>query len=546
MSLIDLLVPWPERRILYEDAQVLAIDKPSGWVVHGGDQSEPSDVVTRLGAWLRGRGSDSYLGVHQRLDQDASGVMLFTRSPVSTQDVGRAFREHRLERRYTAVVSGELDGEGTFHDRLAYDKAKRRSRLVDRGGVEAVARYRVIDRVDNRALVELFAETGRTHQLRVQLSSRGAPIAGDRFYGGAAAPRLMLHACSLDLPAIGRRFESAVPQSFIEWLRAGVTALGAEQRLTNALLDAASRRWPLRNAVTGHRLVDGAADDFPGVTVDRYDDFVVLGCRTEAAEQRADAIARLLEEHGARGIYAQTRPRADLRRVSTAKVAPATPIRGQAAPDRIEVREGPCRLWIYLGDGLSTGLFADQRRNRELVASRATGGRVLNLFAYTGAFTVACALAGARESVSVDTSRRALERLHANLELNGLSRDAHRTVREDAIAWVQRAGRRRELFDVIVLDPPSFATRGARTFSVQKDYRALCESCLRILKPGGHLLAVTNHRGTRSHLLSELVRTAASAAGHRVERLAELSPPIDFPDRPDGSAPTKSVLLTTK
>src|SRR5690606_18924996 len=165
------------------------------------------------------------------------------------------------------------------------------------------------------------------------------------------------------------------------------------------------------------------------------------------------------------------------------------------------------------------GLFIDQRDNRQRVRAASGGLAVLNLFAYTCSFSVAAALGGAREVTSVDLSKRALERGKDNFRLNGLQPKQHRFVSEDALKWLARAKRRGQTFDLVVVDPPSFATRGKATFNVQSGYRALVARALSIVTPGGALLAVTNHRKTSPRKLCAMLKQAAADAGRELVSL---------------------------
>jgi 23S rRNA (cytosine1962-C5)-methyltransferase len=204
------------------------------------------------------------------------------------------------------------------------------------------------------------------------------------------------------------------------------------------------------------------------------------------------------------------------------------------------------RFAVALGDGLSTGLFVDQRDNRARVRALAPHKRVLNLFSYTCSFSVAAALGGAVSTLSVDLSARALERGRRNFELNGIVGE-HRFYKEDALAWLERAARRGQRFDLIVLDPPSFATVGKdRTFSVEHDYESLLERALRLLAPGGTLLAVTNHRKTEQHDLRKLVHRALAAIERRSLSLKDLPSGLDCPPGENGPEPSKSVLVTVE
>lgn len=151
------------------------------------------------------------------------------------------------------------------------------------------------------------------------------------------------------------------------------------------------------------------------------------------------------------------------------------------------------RLW----DGYSTGLFLDQRANRQWVRKAARGRQVLNLFAYTRSFAVAALAGEARSCTCVDISRKYLDWGDRNLALNSLP-NAGQTARRFVIPVVDflRAARtRRESYGLIILDPPSFSRdKKGRTHRIAEDLPALCAACWELLEPGGHLLVSTNHQ----------------------------------------------------
>lgn len=534
---------WDGRRTVYRDDDILAVDKPSGIVVHGGRAGLGEDLVSRLIAMgLAGEGG--YLGVHQRLDQGASGVMLFTRRREANAEVARAFREHEIERSYVAAVaSARLPSEGRLRHHLGrLDRG--RVRVVSSGGRIAVARFRTLRRRGERALVELVPETGRTHQLRVQLAASGAPIAGDALYGDVPASRLLLHARSVALPSLGCRFTSSVPQEFERWIDGDESSLGADLRAR--LLDAGVLRAPLAKQTNAVRWVNGAADQLPGVTLDAYGDWVVLGVSSEQAAERAKEIGALCLELGACGVYLKRRVRADLRRAEATELAPEAPLVGVPAPHEHRVSEHGLGFRVELDRGLSTGLFLDQRGGRRLVFERARGRRMLNLFGYTCAFGVAAAAGGAIATTNVDVSSRALELGRDNYRENALVSPAHRFERAEVQEWLRRAARRGERFDLVVLDPPSFGTVGRRVWSAARDYGAAAQAALALLAPGGSLLAVSNHRKTSLARLRRVLAAATEGSRHEVFQLKDLAAESDFVT-PLGEPPvSKSVLLTVR
>lgn len=163
--------------------------------------------------------------------------------------------------------------------------------------------------------------------------------------------------------------------------------------------------------------------------------------------------------------------------------------------ERLVVQEGPLRFLVNLHDYLDTGLFCDHRRTRERVMASANDQRVLNLFAYTGSFSVAALAGGARSVTSVDLSSVYLAWAEDNLRENRLPLDRHTGVRSETRGFLQDAGRRGQRWDLIVLDPPSYSTVGGPGgLDVLRDHPVLLGEALACLAPGGELVFSTNHQ----------------------------------------------------
>ena len=294
-----------------------------------------------------------------------------------------------------------------------------------------------------RALLDLVLATGRTHQARVQLANAGAPIAGDVLYRGSAAPRLMLHAVALELahPRTNDRLVVRDDLARVEmdaWLERGDLGYGVyddRAALDRALALAVERRWalgrsadrdPPERKTTAFRLVNEEGDALPGLAVDVYGDHLVaqiyVSDEWEVAGRR-ERMLDALDALGFDGVYLKLRPRQANVLVDTRRddLAPRAPVRGSAAPDELVVHEEGAPFAVRLGDGLSTGIFLDQRLNRRAVRQSVRGAAVANLFSYTCAFSVVAALGGAKRTVSVDASLAALERGRAGYALAGAS-----------------------------------------------------------------------------------------------------------------------------
>jgi 23S rRNA (cytosine1962-C5)-methyltransferase len=554
-----LFAPWRAEHIVHEDRALIAVNKPSGVSTHAPTPSRRDDVVSRLQDHLGARDgvdpSSVYLGVHQRLDKETSGLLVFARDRSANPVLARAFETRAVEKRYLAVVEPAPRGAptGTLKHLVERDRdglmrarpALPRDRVGDDDPRLAVTAYTVLERHGRRALLELSPRTGRTHQIRVQAAAAGFALLGDTEYGGLPAARVMLHAASLALthPHGHRaRYEAPMPDA----LRAALEGRDEQISLRDKLLRAIDLRWELarRGDTTAFRLAhDG--DGFAESPVDLYDDFAVIQAMGPAHDP---ALARALVALGLRGVYAKHRPKQANTLVSSRRpeVAPPRAVAGDDAPATMVVTELGVRYRVRLGDGLSTGIFLDQRENRRRVRELSAGAAVLNLFAYTGPFTVAAAVGGARRTVSVDVSRDALAWAAENLTENGIAPEAHTTVAMDVFTYLHNTRERRERFDLVVCDPPSYSTTRDSRFSSESDYRDLAEALGRVVAASGKILACSNHKGLHRMKFRRYLHEGLRAAGREVAQMKDLPDPEDFPAGPGGSCHLKAVLITLK
>lgn len=194
--------------VLFEDDEVLAVDKPPGLPAQPTPEGEPS--LLDLASAHLGRPA----GLVHRLDRETSGVTVFGKTPAATSALAEAFREGRAVKTYLAVVAAGLPERGFIDTPLQKDPSRpgRWRALRSGGGVPAETAFERLWVDGARALVRLSPKTGRTHQLRAHLTSIGFPIAGDRLYGGPEGPRCLLHALRLVIGS--SRFEAAVPADF--------------------------------------------------------------------------------------------------------------------------------------------------------------------------------------------------------------------------------------------------------------------------------------------------------------------------------------------
>jgi 23S rRNA (cytosine1962-C5)-methyltransferase len=319
----------------------------------------------------------------------------------------------------------------------------------------------------------------------------------------------------------------------------------AARDIAARLHEAADRRWATaRGESDAFRVANSAGDDLPGLEVDRYGDHAVVALTSDEAVERQEPILDAVFSVGFAGVYLKVRrPHASVL-VDTRSdvIAPSHPLRGIPAEAPMVIREHGVPLHARLGDGLSTGVFLDQRDGRRWLALRG-GERVLNLFAYHGAFTVAAVVGGATHTVTVDSSGVALAAARENLALVGATSSGHEIVKADAFSWLRGAVKHRRQFDVVVLDPPSFSTTKKTRFRADRDYAQLAALALGTVAKGGALLACTNHRGiVRTKFEKELIR-AAERAAVTIRAMTALPDPTDFPSGPYGQSHLKRIVV---
>lgn len=302
---------------------------------------------------------------------------------------------------------------------------------------------------------------------------------------------------------------------------AALLARAAERRLT-FLGDRVQDAW---------RVLNGPGDGAPlGLTLDRYADWLVLAAREHLGAPTIEAWARAaVEALAPRGLILQTlAPRAG---GGTSRL-----FHGEPPPTPLPIREADAVLLVDLEHGLSTGLFLDQHDTRLLVRPLATGRTVLNLFAYTCAFSVHAALGGAARVTSVDVSKKALRWGRDNMMASGLDPDRHRWFPDDVLEHLGRAARRGDQYGLVILDPPVLGRAGGRTFSLEQSLERLLDGCVQVVEPGGVLLVSVHATSIDAARIRAGVDAGLQPRGLRASVLSEHGlPEWDHPasERPD-------------
>ena len=262
---------------------------------------------------------------------------------------------------------------------------------------------------------------------------------------------------------------------------------------------------------TAFRLFNQEGDGFGGLTVDLYGDYAVFSWYNSYVYQIRQTISEAFRQVFPEVLGAYEKIRFKGLNYESAHVY------GQEAPDFFTVLENGVLYQVFMNDGLMTGIFLDQHEVRgSLVDGLAMGKSLLNMFSYTAAFSVAAAMGGASHTTSVDLAKRSRELSQAHFQANGLSTDEHRFIVMDVFEYFKYAKRKDLTYDVIVLDPPSFARNKKQTFSVAKDYHKLISQSLEILNPGGIIIASTNAANVSRQKFTEQIDKGFAGRSYQI------------------------------
>ncbi len=282
------------------------------------------------------------------------------------------------------------------------------------------------------------------------------------------------------------------------------------------------------------RLINAESDGLPGIVVEQYGDYLVLQLYTAAiVNVRDDLLDALMAEVKPKAIYEQRRYRSlggDAPRQAGADL-----VRGTPAPVELTVTEDDLSFVCDVTSPLSTGLFADLREGRRAVRQWAKGRSVLNLFSYTGAISVYAQAGGATEVVAVDVAAKAHARARRNFAASGFDPEKPEHIVGDVFKVLARFNERGRKFDMVVVDPPAFASaaaRGGKPWSAMRDYSELIAAALEVTAPGGLLAAASSTHKMTSQEFDLALADGAYAAGTRLQIIDRRGLPPDFPTLP--------------
>jgi 23S rRNA (cytosine1962-C5)-methyltransferase len=307
-------------------------------------------------------------------------------------------------------------------------------------------------------------------------------------------------------------------------------------------------RAPLREAgCTAYRWLFGEGDGLPGLTVDRYGDFAVAQTYMGGADELLGWLLEAMSEVAPlRGIVLRAREveedeltneqRSMTNETASSSVGRSSLVVGRSSalwgdppPKNLVVREHGIQFYADPRSGQKTGLFLDQRENRRYVEGISAGRTVLNCFAYTGGFSLYALRGGARSVVSADIGKGLAEAAAANLALNGLDAARHDFVTGDCFELLDRYAGEGRRFDLVILDPPSFAKSKQSRYAAIRAYTRLNALAMRCVAPGGLLATASCTSQVGPEAFKEMLAAAGASAGRRLQIIHEAGQPLDHP-----------------
>ncbi|WP_413288306.1 class I SAM-dependent methyltransferase [Bdellovibrio sp. HCB337] len=523
--------------------------KPSGYNTHSPDIGKKGYVEI-----LSEKLQKELLVVH-RLDKETSGAMLFATNKPAAAELSSLFEKHLIYKKYLFLTDRKI-----APDRFEYESTieKDKGKFVNISGRTPNSKtlFTKLKSLGPYELWQAEPTTGKPHQIRLHAEACGIPILGCKEHGGSAFYRLCLHADTLS-------FEyKSLPYHFQAELPVWVNELDAQPNIEEEelmILEAFQKRqWLLDFKGKPSECFRLSHQDIDSYRVDMFGEYLWFYWYkdNDPSTKDLERFQRVADRFGKKYFVRKMLnrgedPNAQLLWPSAEKI-------------RWVSTENAVKFECRNDTGLSPGLFLDQRENRRWVREHSKDKCVLNLFSYTGGFSVNAALGGAKEVVTVDVSSNFLEWSKKNFEVNGLSltppdeiaagpkmdfktmmsdqapKPRYEFWVQDSIIFLKGTARRKRKFDVIICDPPSFGRSKSGTFSISKNYEELIVNCLYCLAKGGLLLFCTNYeKWTQADLVQNIQKLKSQFY------FTVLSSPgfcLDF-ELPDEDPLMKSVII---
>lgn len=465
--------------LIEDNSDFLVIGKPSGLTTH---QSSPREWG--FVEWITDFLQQPLFVVH-RLDRDTSGVMVFAKSKSTASDLAAKWESREVKKTYLFVTDRTISG--TEHVYKSYIEKQGKAFISSLSqAANSETQFKLLKKEGSLNLWQAQPLTGKPHQIRLHAQALGMPILGDELYAGSPFFRLCLHASELEFPWLDKTFKCE-PPSFFKNLSE------CNDVLKCRFLEALGRRKLIYN-YSEHECLRISHRETDPIRIDKFGSQYWIYNYGDKLE--ADEVESMPTPYFER----QMLNRGDQPLESMLKKSAGT-------TDTWIATENEMQFEFRSNSGLSPGLFLDQRENRKWVKTHSNKLKVLNLFSYTGGFSVAAAIGGASRVCTVDVSRNFIDWSKKNFELNSLDVKAHEFWVMESQEFLKLAAKKNREFDLIICDPPSLARNKSGVFKIEKDLPALVTAIWQCLASQGTLLLSTNYEKWND---SDLLKIATS------------------------------------
>lgn len=477
----------------------LAFDKPFGIRTHRVADGQ-FGFVEYLNEKLHRKTVNELLVVH-RLDKETSGIILFAENKDTAQRLSTLFEQQKVKKTYYFLTDQKI--EKTELKVCAHIEKQNEFFVInDSKESNSETNFSFIRNEGSYDLWQAQPKTGKPHQIRLHAQRCGLPILGDSEHGGSPYFRLALHAARIEftldhhdycIESSATRMKSLIEESLLHKRRLLDLPPGECFRVLH------DDRQNYRADIFGDRLwiYDYSSEGLSEKINAELIEFAVLNRLTLLVRHMLD------RGQGVGGLEKNT--------LSAENNEPWT------------AEENGVRFQLKTDSGFSPGLFLDQRENRLWVRQISKQKKVLNLFSYTGAFSVNAALGGASEVCTVDVSKKFLEWSKENFVLNGLDTEKQEFYAQDALIFLKGAAKRNRCWNLIICDPPSFGRSQEAVWKLERDLPELATLLMRCLERNGEILFTCNlERKTRQDIIQLFTKNIKNQK-FSIERLPMLS-----------------------
>jgi len=309
----------------------------------------------------------------------------------------------------------------------------------------------------------------------------------------------------------------SITARILDFSRVSIDSRFYEEKVNRAFALRQKLQLTDNDSTNAYRLIHGEGDGIPGLIIDIYNSVAVIQSHSQGIERDGELISEAVKK-----VLKGKVEKVHIRSAEKNEEL-------NSANEVIEVKEYGHKFRVNYVSGQKTGFFIDQRENRNLLAHYAKGQKILNAFSYSGGFSIYAIEARASEVHSLDSSKSAIDLVESNLKANSMMEANHKSITQDALAYINSVEAKNEAYDIIVLDPPAFAKHKSARHKAIQAYKRLNARAMDIMKKDSLLFTFSCSQVVTPDLFYNTIRAAAIETGKTVQILHQLHQPADHP-----------------